>query len=252
MSGLSRLVVGVALMLASARSAEAAATFLGSFAAIESTVATTVTSGNRTSTAGSLVVGVGGSFDSAGTQNNVITDNKSNTFTERVELGFGTSSESHIVLSYNIGGTRGATHTITNTKTGGSASTTITVGGGEFSGVAAVPTIVSNTATGSSTTPSVAVSAASSSLFIGLTAYDTGGPSTITENTGGGWALMVEGDENNDAQDFNAQYKAGLTGSQTASWTISNTGTWGAVIVAFTEAGGAGCPTTLALLGVGC
>lgn len=214
------------------------ASLIQTFPAAENAGGVAVTTTGITTTSGSLIVGLGGSWNTGGGQNNTISDSKSNSFTEQIDLQFGPSNGGRLTISYNTGGTRGASHTITNTKTG--ADTFVTVGGGEFSGVALSPTVVSNTATGvftspSTNPPSVSVTAGASSLFVGITGYDGAGGLTITENTGGGWALIVEADENNDAQAFNSQYKAGITGAQTASWTLSATVNWGAGIVAFTE-----------------
>lgn len=214
-----------------------AAALVGTFGATE-TSSTSATSGSRTTTAGNLIVGFGGSWNSADTITLAISDSKSNTITEAGEIGFRdgiNASYARNVLAYNANGTRGASHTVTNTRTGGSGA--VTVGGAEFSGVDAAPSVVTNTASGTSTAPSVAATAGAASLYVATFGYNAGAPTTITP--GASWLTALEVDENNDQQSCACYYRVTLTGANTASATLGASSAWGAIVATFTESGGA-------------
>ena len=133
-----------------------------------------------------------------------------------------------------------------NIGTGGTITITVTPATGcnggfvaeSWSGVKTTPTVTTNSTNGSSTTvSSSAVAPSANSLYSACGAYNTGGPSTFGAVTGG-YSNTLKFDENNDAQDVIVSSKSAVSGSQTATWTISNTGTWAGLNVAYEEAGG--------------
>ena len=134
--------------------------------------------------------------------------------------------------------TGGTTFTITVTwNTSGCSGV---VGALEYSGIATGGAVGVSNNSGSSTTPSsgAAVPGAASTC-VAMMSYNTGGPSTIAE-TAANFAEQLEIDENNDKQDINIADGVGLSGSQTCTWSLSNTGTWTACIAAFEETAAAG------------
>lgn len=214
-----------------------AASLLGVFGAAEGTGA--VTTGSRTTTSGSLITATGSVFASPEpTSVSTQTDSKSNTYTEDIDIPFGASNNCRINLSHNIGGTRGATHTVSKADDGANA-----LGAQEWDGVAASPTIVTNSATGNSTAPSSSVAVGAASLSILVFGYD-GAATTFTTSDG---TLAQEVDENNDQQSIGIHYKVGQTGTPSITATIAASRQWGALIVGFTETGGGGGPSIAAI-----
>lgn len=206
------------------------ATLLGLFAAAESSGVPT--SGSRTTVAGSLITVACGAFAVAAVS--TPSDNKSNTYTEQVDLACESGNNARVSLSYNIGGTRGASHTVTKADDGNNA-----IGGQEWDGVAASPTVASaTTAFTTSTDPnaSVAVGAASLAVLV----YGYGGASTTFEDTSPATGTPgQEIDENSDQQDVCARYSVGQTGTVALHGKLAASRSWGAGIVCFTEAAAA-------------
>lgn len=94
-----------------------------------------------------------------------------------------------------------------------------------------------------------AVTPAGASFFAGIMTHD-GSTRTLTPGTG--WTQIAE-DQNASNVPYNAEYKTG-SGSTQATWTISASETWHAVVGAFKDASGGGpppLPNQLSLLGVG-
>jgi hypothetical protein len=214
------------------------ASLLGTFAAAEGAGA--LTTGSRTTTNGSLITGTAGSWHGeASVDINPCTDNKSNTYTEPTngEVYFSSSGVSHakLALSYNIGGTRGSSHTISHVDEGDSNS----LGAQEWDGVAASPTVVADDKTGNSQLPDGSVSVSGSSLVILIFGYD--GSSTTMGVDDGTQAQEI--DENNDNQSCAVHYKVAQAGTPSITGNLTASRTWGSVIVAFTESGGA-APTS--------
>lgn len=212
------------------------ASLLGTFAAAES-ANLTATSGSRTTTAGSLIVGQGsGWWDSAGFSL-AITDDKSNTYTELFEVSAsaGGSSFGRGVLSYNLAGTRGTSHEVIVTL---SENTGSAIGGLEFDGVDSFDTSGTE-ADGSSTAPSCTVTPSTgTALVVGLMIYDGSG-TTFAANVG---TLGLEVDENNDRQANGTLYRVAQAsgGASTTSWTLAASRTWAARSAAFTETAAGG------------
>lgn len=222
-----------------------AASLLGVFAGADATTAA-VTTGSRTTTSGSLVTGCGGHWSSTTGTAVAITSSLAGTYTELQELEFtGQLGFPNIALAYNIGGTRGASHTITSTQTGGENFSSVTAQ--EWDGIQAAPTVVSATATGNSTAPSVSVAVGAASLAVGMVSYDNSPALTITPN---GATQASEQDEDFTNCSQNVSFKVGQTGTPSIAWTLSGSGRWGAIIAAFTEESSQR-QQTLGLLGVG-
>jgi hypothetical protein len=206
-----------------------AGSILGTFAAVSG--ASDVTTGSRTSVAGSLITIHCAAWHSSAP---VITlsDNKSNTITTTSVA----DGSDRIAQGYNASGTRGATHTV---SAGFDNTSGCSLVGLEWDGIEAAPTVVTNTATGSSTAPSVSATAGGSptSTYIGTMSY---GGSATTIAPAGGASEGAEVDEGSNNQDLAVAYKVGLSGAQSVAWTLGASRGWGAVIQTFTEAGGAG------------
>lgn len=214
-----------------------AASLLGTFGAAEAN-SNTVTSGSRTTTAGSLVCAHCAKWNATNNALSTATDNKSNTFTNQVEIGFsgGAGDFPKINLCWNLAGTRGATHTVTHTEAS-TASDHTSIGGSEWDGIAASPAVSSTTNTGTSATPSVTLTPGATSLMVAGMGY--GGAASTFAVTGPTLAV-IEIDENSDQQDQCVGYKASASGSTTLNFTIAASRLWGALVVAFEEAGGGG------------
>lgn len=212
-----------------------------------SAAATTTT---VTTTAGNLLTACGVNWRSNSGGVMTLTDSKSNTWTEdpaEIEVSEAAGSFANLALAYNVGGTRGTLHTATATgSSGGSPQTTVSLH--EWSGIDTSPTVVTNSATGASTAPSVAITVGASSTMVACLTY-MGSSTTIAVNSG---TQAIEVDESSSVQDHAVAYKVGQTGTITVSWTLGASRTWGVVAQAFTEAGGAAPATPrLMLLGVG-
>jgi hypothetical protein len=217
--------------------------FLGKFTEADGNTVASVTSGSRTSTSGSLVIGGGASWNSPAKSLD-ITSSLAGTYTEAFEEVF--STEATYVFTYNIGGTRGASHTLTCTPTSGTVSQSVS--GAEFDGIDASPTVTIGTvASGTSTSPSCSVTIPSgTATVVAIMAYD-GSPTTITVSNG---SEATEADENNDNQAHAMAYKIGQTGTVTIAWTLGASVEWSCRAVAFSEPA-SGTVKRLSLLGVG-
>lgn len=209
--------------------------------------AAAVTSSSRTTTAGSFITVSGAHFrDTTAPTSVAVTDSKSNSYTD-VELGI---SKIRMTIGYNNAGTRGTTHTVTSTASGGAGvSSGSTVGGQEWDGIDAAPTVVNGNNTTTSTTPNVSVTTAAASLVVGVMAY--GGAST-TIAVGGSTTQAQEVDESSTQQAQNVGYRVAQNGSSQLDWTLGASRLWGAVAIGVTESGGAAATVkTLASMGVG-
>lgn len=206
---------------------------LGTFSAAEGS-GTTTTTGSRTSTAGSLVVAGAGAWRASPTAV-AITSSLAGTYTEAREVNFGAGSSACYALAYNIGGTRGASHTLTNTPNTGSGSS---VSGAEFDNIEATPTVtIGSTASGTSTSPSCTVTIPSgNATVVAILAYD-GSSTTMTVSDG---TEAIEADENNDQQAHSIAYKTGQSGTVTIAWTLGASQGWSCFAVAFSEPAGGG------------
>lgn len=110
----------------------------------------------------------------------------------------------------------------------------------EYSGIAAAPTVVTATSSGSSTTMSSgAANASVSSVFVASGGYNTGGPCTISDTPGGSFTKVHEFDENNDSQSIAVAEQLNVSGSQTCTWTLNPTATWTAGVAAYEVDSGA-------------
>jgi hypothetical protein len=203
-----------------------AGSILGTFAAVSGS--SDVTSGARTSVAGSLITihcaAWGGSAPVI-----TLSDNKSNVITT-TSLQDGTD---RIAQGYNANGTRGASHTV---SAGFNNTSGCSLVGLEWDGIEAAPTVVTNTATGSDAAPTVSATAGAASTFIATMSYG-GSTTTIAPN---GSTEAAEVDEASNNQNVAVAYKTALTGAQSVAWTLGASRGWGAVIQTFTESGGGG------------
>lgn len=211
------------------------ASLLGTFGAAEAS-ATSVSSGSRTSTTGSLVIGQGSTWNGSDVGALAITDDKSNAYTEHLQdtVSSGAGSFGEFVLSSNNGGTRGLSHEVICTTN----VNIVTVGGLEFDGVEASPTVdVGTLASGTGTAASCSVTpTGGAALVVGIMAYDGSG-TTFAVNAG---TLGLEVDENNDRQANGTNYIVNATGATTTSWTIALSRAWAARSVAWTEVAAGG------------
>jgi hypothetical protein len=210
-------------------SASLVQTFVGGEAATAG-----VTSGSRTTTAGTTITVGGGHYRSSTPPTSVaVTDSKSNSYTD-VELA---NTEVRVTLGYNVAGTRGTTHTVTSTASGGSGDSASTVSGHEWDGIEVTPTIVTNTATSTGTAVAVSRAVGAASLAVGIVAYQ--GAST-TMAVASGTVEAYEQDENSDFQAQNVGYKVAQTGTPQLDWTLGASRLWLSVIICFTEAAAGG------------
>lgn len=213
------------------------ASLLGTFAAAESAGATTT--GSRTTTSGSLITGTPSVWTTSGAATlDACTDSFTNTYTlpstAQVNFndGVAPSGDSSVGLSYNIGGTRGASHTVSHVDEGSSNA----LGAQEWDGIEASPTVAVNTATGSGTAVSVSQAVSASSLVILVMGYD-GTSATTFDGNGSSTGQKI--DENNDQQDCGVFYNVAQTGSPNIAATLAASRTWGALFVSFTESAAA-------------
>jgi len=215
-----------------------AGALVGTFTAAEG--AGNLTTGSRTTTAGNLITGHAASYEFSGTGGTiVISDNKSNSYTEPNQLEINVGGDGvNVAMAYNANGTRGTTHTVSTTFGGGSNAHTLAAH--EWSGIEATPTVVSATNTGTSTAVSASATAGAASLYIGTMVY--GGVSTTIAVNGSTQAS--ETDENSDFQAQAVAYRVTLTGANSVAWTLAASRQWAALVSAFTEAGGGGVTTT--------
>lgn len=207
------------------------ASLLGTFSAAEGAGA--LTTGSRTTTSGSLITGTPSNWGNAAYADlDACTDSKSNTYTRpstyQVNFSSGAGSFASVGISYNMAGTRGASHTVSHVDEVSNG-----LGAQEWDGVDSTPTVVVNTgSTGSSTAPSDGCGSVSgASLVILVFGYD--GSATTASVSDGTQAQKI--DENNDFQDCIVHYKVGQTGSPTITGTLAASRSWGALAIAFLE-----------------
>jgi hypothetical protein len=200
-----------------------------------------VTLAGRTSTTGNLIV-VGQAIWNTvtGTTIPAPTDNKANSYaTNHTQVGNGSgSSFVDAGIAYNMGGTRGASHTISQAD--GPGSTVNSLSATEWSGIATSPTVTTGTNTGSGTTPSVSASPGSSSLMVAVVVpdYGTGVTHDITADAPATRRATADLDNTNQAH---AQAsRESVSGATTINFTLTHTGAWAAVAAAWTEAASAG------------
>jgi len=215
-----------------------AASLLGTFTAAEGSGA--LTTGSRTTTSGSLITIYGATYAFGGAPGTMtLSDNKSNVYTQQTQQNqVSGSNNTGIRTAYNIGGTRGTSHTVSKTDTGEN-----TLVAHEWSGIAASPTTAHQNSTGTSTTPSGAVTTTVTSLIVGVMAYMD---STTTFAVSGSTTLGVEVDENSDFQAMGTGYRTGVAaGSPTVTWTLAASREWLVNVSAFEEDGGGGGGTAV-------
>ena len=110
----------------------------------------TITTGSKTSNAGSLITVSHGAFAITNAGTLAESDSKSNSYTQAFSNSLSGDNTVKAALSYNANGTRGATHTVSGNQcgsTGGGPGHT--VGGQEWGGIDTTPTVT--TGTGSTT-----------------------------------------------------------------------------------------------------
>lgn len=209
------------------------AALLGLFGAGEN--AGIVTTGSRTSTAGSLITVACGTFNAPTAICSTPTDSFGNAYTEQLEVSAGADTTAS--LAYTLPTTtRGAAHTISKADDGSGNS----IGGQEWSGIETAPTIASASATGTSQDPSASVAVSAASLAVLVYLYS--GAATTFDDAGG----SVDGtpgqeiDENSDQQAVCVRYKVGQTGTPSITGRLGASRVWGAAIVTFTEAAAGG------------
>jgi hypothetical protein len=124
----------------------------------------------------------------------------------------------------------------------------------EFDNIDATPLDVDGgTSTGSSATASDGITtSATNTLVIGVMSQGSGSNHALTEDTGGGWALIGEVENAGNAP-YSAQYQLFTSaGAKTASWTIAASVAWCAQTMSFkTAAAGAASVPRLMMMGMG-
>lgn len=200
---------------------------------------TSVTSSGITTTGGNLLVAGCGSWLNAGSQNLVVTDSKTNTWTENPAGPKAPDSKTRIHQFYVPNAIGGATHTFTAT---GSAGSYMALFVSEFSGIALTsPLDKSAGATGNSGAPSSGVTATrtqSDEVLVGMSGTDDGGGRVW--NAGTGFTIPANGN-----QDVGDSYVAAVeyqivsaTGTEAATYTFSSlTSPWAAIIGTYKAAG---------------
>jgi hypothetical protein len=163
------------------------------------------------------------------------TDSFTNTYTERAENNIDNvtaGSNGFISLSHQMGGTRGDSHEISKADDGTSNS----LGAQEWSGIETSPTIASAVADGTGTAPTAAVTVSAASLVVMVVGY--AGTTTTMAASDGTEAQEVDEDSTNQAHAV--YYKVAQTGTPSITSSLGASRDWGAIIGAFTEAGGGG------------
>lgn len=217
-----------------------AGALVGTFTAAEGSGA--LTTGSRTTTTGNLITIHGAAYAFGGAPGTMtLSDNKSNVYTHQTQQNqVSGSNNTGIRTAFNQGGTRGASHTASMTDAG---ENTLTAH--EWSGIAASPTTVHANSTGTSTTPSGAVTITVTSLVIGTLAYMD---ASTTFAVSGSTQLGVEVDENSDFQSMGTGYlPAQAAGSPAATWTLAASREWLVNVSAFEEDAGGGGGTSILL-----
>ena len=141
------------------------------------------------------------------------------------------------------GGERVAGHYVKACKSSGANTVTITPASSttnmamalfEYAGNdTQAPLAATNSGSGTSTSPSsgAATSAPAGSLFWGFVAFDAAGETVTPE---AGWTERINGAGNPNI-DFDAEELIG-SGTNTATWTLSSSTSWGAIVMAFKAA----------------
>lgn len=204
-----------------------------------------ITTPSKTTTAGSLVVGAGCAYNGGSSpQVANVTSNQAGTYTKAGDVAAvsGTDRVGY-GLTYNIGGTRVAGHTLSIAST---PATTQSKSGSfqEFDSIAASPTVTAGTAaSGTSTqTPSCQVTVPSGTATVIAQMIYFGGSTTATVTDG---TEISEADENSDHQAMFVAAKFGVSGTVTITWLLAAARNWSCRAVAFEEDAGAaaGQPT---------
>lgn len=175
---------------------------------------TTATTGNITTTSGGLVVVVAGGWRSGAHETHVITDNKSNTWTEVSNGGLDPSTNTRFQMFYAKNITGGSSHTFTTTTT--NACTGLTLIALEIAGADTVsPFDTSAVMNGNSTSPAstaTATRAQADEIIVG--AVGTG------DNVNNGTLTAGTNFTLQDSQLAFANYVCGIE-----TWIVSATGT---------------------------
>lgn len=104
----------------------------------------------------------------------------------------------------------------------------------EYSGVKTAPGVATGSTSGSSTTMSSgSANSTPSAVYVAAGSYNSGGPVTISNSPGGSFSFVHEFDENNDSQDIAVAERLNVSGSQTATWTLSGSCTWTGCVAAY-------------------
>lgn len=174
-------------------------------------------------------------------QSSSVTDNQSgNTYSSLVNAASGSNEPAVRIwaaLNVNASGTFTATVNFSPT-----ADATVIIA--EFSGVVtSAAAEVANTATGTSSSPSVSTNGATTDagdIVIGIVTH-AGGTIAITQ----AGTLIAEQENNSTSQGGNAQYTLpGSTGVKTLSWTLGSSEPWLAAVVALKPAAGGNISVT--------
>lgn len=209
---------------------------IGTVAVAEGNGAGAVVTSSKTSTAGSLVVGGGATWHSS-EQNVNVTSSLAGTYTEASQITV-VDGVNRITYSlyYNVGGTRGASHTLTVAPT----SVARSVSWQEFDTIATSPTVtVGSSASGTSTGPSCSVTVPSGDPCTVIAIMTYAGSSTTATVADG--TQIAEADENSDNQAHFTAAKFGQSpGSVTITWTLAASRLWSCYAIAVTETAAAG------------
>lgn len=207
---------------------------IGTSAVAEGTGVGAISTAAKTSTASSLVVGGQATFDSSTARDPSIASSLAGTYTEAGDVTLNNGAERIVYgLVYNIGGTRGANHTLTVSAPNDGPRT---VSWQEFDSIdsGGTPT-VGSTASGTSTAPSCSVTVPSGTATIVAIMVYAGSATTATVADG---TQIAEADENTDQQAHFTAAKFGASGTVTITWTLAASRLWSCYAVAFPEAGG--------------
>lgn len=160
-----------------------------------------------------------------------VTDNLGNTYVLDVsKSSFGPTLSMGIYRALNI---TGGACTVTVNCNGAQY---LTFGIAEFSGVATVSALdVTNSANGTSTTPSVGLTTTDTDVILGVESQNATG--SITE--GSGYSLIYEYETNANTT-ISFIYRIAASGSYTPNWTLAASQTWGCAAAAYKVAAGGG------------
>lgn len=200
----------------------------------------TVVTASKTSTSGSLVVGGAGTWNGSVAQNPAVASSLAGTYTEAGDKIVNNGAERiEYGLTYNIGGTRGAAHTLTVTPNGVNRS----VSWQEFDSIdsGGSPTVGTEATNAGSSAPSCSVTVPSgTATVVGIMVYV--GASTTAAVTDG--TQITEADEASADQAHFIAAKFGVSGTVTITWSLAASRAWACYAVAFPETGGGGGSTS--------